>query len=75
MGLKQATWKRKTPQPIKMDIGDTHPTPLGTKRKNKKDKKVMDSGNRKKKKLKDETIVLSKMMAKNFGLAMTMQHC
>ena len=55
-----------------MDIGDTHPTPLGTKRKNKKDKEVMDSGNRKKKKLKDETIVLSKMMAKNFGLAMTM---
>ena len=55
-----------------MDIGDTHPTPLGTKRKNKKDKEVMDSGNGKKKKLKDETIVLSKMMAKNFGLAMTM---
>ena len=54
-----------------MDTRDTHPTPLGTKRKNKKDKEVMDSGNRKKQKLEDETIVLSKMMTKNFGLAMT----
>ena len=58
-----------------MDTRDTHPTPLGTKRKNKKDKEVMDSGNGKKQKLEDETIVLSKMMANSFGLVMTaMQH-
>ena len=31
----------------------------------------MDSGNGKKQKLEDETIVLSKMMTKNFRLAMT----
>ena len=36
LSLKQATWKRKTLQPIKMDTGETHPTPLGMKRKNKK---------------------------------------